>query len=58
LENKKREIKTRLLNKEAWTWKKQGQKTEGGIDYIKEVNTVDCEEHKKHVHSVVKMFSF
>jgi hypothetical protein len=58
LENKRREIKKRLLNKEAWTWKKQGQKTEGGTDYIKEVIAVDCEEDMKHAHSVVKMPSF
>jgi hypothetical protein len=56
MENKKREIN--LLNKEAWAWKKQGQKTEGGTDNIKEVITVNCEENMKHVNSVVKTFSF
>jgi hypothetical protein len=58
VENKKREINTRRLNKEAWAWKKQGQKTEGGTDHIKEVTTADCEEDKKHLNSVVKMLSF
>ena len=58
MENKRREIKTRLLNKEAWTWKKQGQKTEGGTDYIKEIITVDCKKDMKHVHSAVKNAQF
>ena len=57
--NKKKEIKTGLLNKEeVWTWKKQGQNTVGGTDYNKELITVHCVENMKRVHSVVKMPSF